>query len=109
MILMIPAAASCGRDLYWKIFTLRETFLFSIFFQKIKNLQFLQNVAHILKGVLINYLVIEGGFPSEILSIYGNIRCFFEILKMLICNFLADLAQCAMTIYVQDLSSGTLL
>ena len=55
----------------------------------------MQNVAHILKGVLINYLVIEGGFPSEILSIYGNIRCFFEILKMLICNFLADPAQCA--------------
>ena len=54
----------------------------------------MQNVAHILKGVLINYLVIEGGFPSEILSIYGNIRCFFEILKMLICNFLADPAQC---------------
>ena len=53
----------------------------------------MQNVAHILKGVLINYLVIEGGFPSEILSIYGNIRCFFEILKMLICNFLADPAQ----------------
>ena len=56
----------------------------------------MQNVAHILKGVLINYLVIEGGFPSEILSIYGNIRCFFEILKMLICNFLADPAQCAL-------------
>ena len=54
----------------------------------------MQNVAHILKGVLINYLVIEGGFPSEILFIYGNIRCFFEILKMLICNFLADSAQC---------------
>ena len=54
----------------------------------------MQNVAHNLKGVLINYLVIEGGFPSEILSIYGNIRCFFEILKMLICNFLADPAQC---------------
>ena len=56
----------------------------------------MQNVAHILKGVLINCLVIEGGFPSEILSIYGNIRCFFEILKMLICNFFADPAQCAL-------------
>ena len=71
----------------------------------------MKNVAHILKGVLINYLVIEGGFPSEILSIYGNIRCFFEILKMLICNFLADPAQCDDTQlgrskYVQDKNSS---
>ena len=63
----------------------------------------MQNVAHILKGVLINYLVIEGGFLSEILSIYGNIRCFFEILKMLICNFLADPAQCAFVRYLTHL------